>query len=162
MDWLDQRYIEDLDPRAERALRAAGQSFEHDTIAEQWLLKAASIAPDHPAILLGHYRYHLYKHHYHDAEHYARRCLAVAADELGIPNDPLAARATHADFASSDPRVRFWLYGVQALGYVIIRAGRTQQGIALLRKLVELDPSDQTKTLALLHVIEQALVAPEP
>ena len=156
MNWLEQRYIEDLDARAERALRAAGLHFEHDAEAEHWLSEAASIAPDHPAVMLGHYRYHLYKHHYGEAERYARRCLAAAASELGLPVEPLAACVTQADFSAGDARMRFWLYGVQALGYVVIRAGRTQEGIALMRKLVELDPEDQTKTRVLLSVIDAA------
>lgn len=155
-DWLDLRSIEDLDPRAERALRAAGQSFEEDAVAEQWLLQAATIAPDHPAVLLGQYRYHLYKHHYREAEQYARRCLAQASAELGLPSELLETRATHAEFSSCDPRVRFWLYGMQALAYVVIRAGRAHEGIVLMRKVVELDATDQTKTKLLLAIVENA------
>jgi Flp pilus assembly protein TadD len=155
MDWLDQRRIEDLDPRAERALRAAGQNFQSDAVAEQWLLQAATLAPEHPAVLLAHYRYFLYKHRYQEAERYARRCLGQASDELGLPAVLMDTQPTHADFTSTDPRVRFWLYGMQALGYVVIRAGRQQEGVALMRKVVELDPSDQTKTRVLLEVIEK-------
>jgi len=43
--------------------------------------------------------------------------------------------------------------------YVVIRAGRTQDGIASMRKVVELDPTDQTKTSVLLAVVENAIVA---
>lgn len=156
MDWLDQRRIEDLDPRAERALRAAGQHFSSDALAEQWLGEAAQIAPEHPAVLLAFYRYHLYKHRYPEAERFARQLLARSADELGLPRGLLDTRSTHADFTSSDPRIRFWLYGMQALGWVVIRDGRLDEGKALMRKVVELDPSDQTKTRVLLDVIEQA------
>lgn len=156
MDWLDQRSHDDLDPRAERALRAAGQSFQCDAEAEQWLAQAAAIAADHPAVLLAHYRYHLYKHHYGHAERYARLCLAQASAELGLPRGLLETQREHADFTSSEVRVRFWLYGMQALGYVLIRAGRLDEGVALMRKVVELDPTDQTKTGALLGVIEAA------
>lgn len=156
MDWLDQRRIDDLDPRAERALRAAGQNFLSDAVAEQWLAQAATLAPEHPAVLLAHYRYYLYKHRYLEAELYARRCLGQAADELGLPSVLLATQPAHADFTSSDPSIRFWLYGMQALGYVLIRAGRPEEGVALMRKVVELDPSDQTKTRVLLEVIDNA------
>jgi len=156
MDWLDQRSIEDLDPRAERALRAAGQSFQHDDEAERWLAAAAALAPEHPAVLLAHYRYHLYKHHYDVAEDFARRCLAQACAELGLPSELLETQPHHADFTSTDPRIRFWLYGMQALGYVVIRAGRLDEGVTLMRKVVALDPSDQTKTGVLLAVIDTA------
>jgi hypothetical protein len=155
MDWLDQRSIEDLDPHAERALRAAGQSFQNDAVAEAWLSQAARLAPEHPAVLLAHYRYYLYKHRYPEAERYARLCLGQAAVELGLPAVLLDTAPSDADFTSSEPRIRFWLYGMQALGYVVIRAGREPEGIALMRKVVELDPTDQTKTRVLLDVIER-------
>jgi Flp pilus assembly protein TadD len=154
MDWLDQRRIEDLDPRAERALRAAGQHFSSDAVAEQWLAQAADIAPSHPAVLLAFYRYHLYKHRYPEAEVFARKLLAQSADELGLPRNLLDTQSTHADFTSSEPQIRFWLYGMQALGWVVIRDGRLSEGKALMRKVVELDPTDQTKTRVLLQVIE--------
>ena len=156
MDWLDQRSIEDLDPRAERALRAAGQAFSRDAEAEQWLGQAAEIAPGHPAVLLAYYRYHLYKHRYPEAERFARQLMAGASHDLGLPRSLLDTQPTHADFTASDPRIRFWLYGMQALGWVVIRDGRLEEGKALMRKVVELDPSDQTKTKVLLDVIENA------
>jgi tetratricopeptide (TPR) repeat protein len=156
MDWLEQRHIHDLDPRAERALRCAGQNFQHDALAEQCLAEAAALAPAHPAVLLAHYRYHLYKHHYPEAEAFARRCLAQVAAKLQLPNDLLATQASHADFTAADPQIRFWLYGMQALSYVVMRRGREAEAIALLRKVIEVDPSDQTKTAILLTVIENA------
>jgi Tfp pilus assembly protein PilF len=156
MDWLEQRHIADLDPRAERALRRAGLNFQHDAVAEQCLAEAAELAPAHPAVLLAHYRYHLYKHHYPEAEDYARRCLAQVAAKLRLPSDLLATQASHADFSAAEPQVRFWLYGMQALSYVVMRRGRETEALALLRKVIEVDPSDQTKTGLLLKVIENA------
>jgi len=156
MDWLDRRHIADLDPRAERALRAAGQSFLNDALAEQYLAEAADLAPEHPAVLIAHYRYHLYKHHYPEAEDFARRCLAQVAAKLGLPSELLATQSSHADFTSDDPLIRSWLYGMQALSYVVLGRGREAEGKAILRKVIEVDPSDQTKTGILLTVIENA------
>jgi hypothetical protein len=98
----------------------------------------------------------LYKHRYEDAEHFARRCLAQVAEELGLPSELLDTTASQADFSSTDPRVRYWLFGMQALGYVVLRCGRLAEATALLSKVVELDPSDQTKTRVLFSVIENA------
>jgi Tfp pilus assembly protein PilF len=155
MDWLEQRHIDDLDPRAERELRVAGQHFHDSARAEQALARAAALAPEHPAVLVAHYRYHLYKHRYEEAEVYARRCLARAAADLGLPEVLLDTSAAHADFTAPDARIRFWLFGVQALAYVMLRRGNEAEGYALLRKVVELDPSDQTKSRVLLDVIEK-------
>src|SRR5262245_7344931 len=110
MEWLERRYIEDLDPRAERALRPAGQGLLDDALAEQCLAEAAAVAPAHPAVLLAHYRYHLYKHHYPEAEEFARRCLAHVAAKLHLPSELLETQGSHADFSSDDPQIRFWLY----------------------------------------------------
>ena len=159
MDWLDQRSIPDLDPRAERALRAAGQDFSNDALAEHWLTQAASLAPEHPAVLLAFYRYHLYKHRYPEAEVFARQLLAQSTAELGLPSVLMDTQPAHADFSAMEPQIRFWLYGMQALGWVVIRDGRLDEGKALMRKVVELDPSDQTKTKVLLDVIENAGLA---
>jgi hypothetical protein len=156
MEWLERRDIEDLDPRAERALREAGQSFQDSARAEQFLAQAIAIAPEHPAVLLGHYRYFLYKHDYPAAERYARRCLAQVACELGLPSVLLDTQKGDTDFTSEDARVRFWLFGMQALGYVLLRRGNEGEGRACLRKVVEVDSTDQTKTQALLEVIERA------
>lgn len=155
-DWLSRRDYLDLDARAERALRAAGASFQDDAVAERWLNEAAAIAAEHPAVLLAQYRYHLYKHRYEDAEQFARRCLEQVSKELELPSALLDTSPSDADFTSMDPRIRFWLFGMQALGYVVLRSGRLSEAKALLNKVIELDPSDQTKTRVLLGVIEEA------
>ena len=155
-DWLSQRDYLDLDAQAERALRAAGAAFQNDVVAERWLDEAAALAADHPAVLLAHYRYYLYKHRYEEAEHFARRCLAQVARELGLPSTLLDTCASDADFSATEPRVRYWLFGMQALGYVVLRCGRLAEARALLRKVVELDSTDQTKTRVLWNVIDNA------
>ncbi len=117
-DWLSQRDYLDLDAQAERALRAAGAAFQNDVVAERWLDEAAALAADHPAVLLAHYRYYLYKHRYEEAEHFARRCLAQVARELGLPSTLLDTCASDADFSATEPRVRYWLFGMQAWHWI--------------------------------------------
>lgn len=152
-DWLAQRHHLDLDPRAERALRAAGLSWQDEAEAERHLADARALAPGHRAVTIAHYRYYLYKHRFDEAEQYARACLRHAAEDLGLPADVRAVTRAHADFTRDDPALRFWLYGVQAYGYVLLRCARREEGLEVLQKLVELDPSDQTKTRILLDVI---------
>jgi hypothetical protein len=155
-DWLAQRHYPDLDPRAERALRAAGLSWQDEAEAERRLAEACALAPEHMAVLVAHYRYHLYKHRFREAERYAAQCLRQAARELALPLDYRTVRAEHADFASSEPRLRFWLFGLQAYGYVLLRCGRRQEGLATLEQLAQIDSTDQTKTRSLLCVIQRA------
>jgi hypothetical protein len=153
VDWLEQRHYADLDPRAERALRAAGLSWHDEVEAERLLAEAERIAPAHIAVVVANYRYHLYKHRFQDARRYAERCLSLSSAEVGLPEDFRAVKSTDADFAASDPRVRFWLLALQAYGYVLLRCERQVDGMGALNKVVELDRNDQTKTRALVDVI---------
>ena len=55
-------------------------------------------------------------------------------------------RCGDADFASGDGDLRFWLYGLQAYGYILIRLGRLEDGLAALDAVLAVDPADQTRT----------------
>jgi hypothetical protein len=154
--WLDQRHYADLDPRAERALRAAGLSWHDEAEAERLMGEAEALAPLHMAVVVAQYRYHLYKHRFKEAKAYAIKCLSLASEELGLHADFRFVTRTHADFATSEPGVRFWLFALQALGYVLLRCGEGSEGMDALRKVVELDGTDQTKTRILVDVIARA------
>jgi hypothetical protein len=154
--WLEQRHYADLDPRAEGALRAAGLCWNDEARARERLEEAANIAPGHMAVVVAHYRYHLYKHRFVEAQAYAERCLALSSAELRLPADPLHVTREHADFGAPDARVRFWLFALQAYGYVLLRCGEREAGMEVLGKVVELDTSDQTKTRVLVDVIARS------
>jgi hypothetical protein len=154
--WLHQRSHPDLPPEAERALRSAGLAWHREEEAEVHLARAAELAPGHLAVLVGHYRYHFYKHHYDRAERFARQCLDRVATELRIPSELDAVTAAHADFTGDDPLVRFWLFAMQAYGYVLLRLGDEARGTAVLEKVTTLDTPDNTKTRVLLQVIARA------
>jgi len=154
--WLDQHSHPDLPSEAERALRLAGLAWHREEEAEAHLARAAELAPGHLVVLVAHYRYHFYKHHYDRAEHFARQCLDRVAAELGIPGEFDAVNRDHADFTGENPLVRFWLFAMQAYGYVLLRLGDQARGIAVLEKVTLLDASDNTKTRVLLQVIARA------
>jgi hypothetical protein len=155
-NWLDLRHYTDLDPTAERALRAAGLSWNDELEAERLLASAELVAPMHMAVIVAHYRYHFYKHRFPEALAYAAKCLCLLSAELALPDDFRTVKSSHADFVAPEERVRFWLFALQAYGYVLLRCGRTDDATAALRKVVELDPTDQTKTRILLDVIARA------
>jgi hypothetical protein len=153
---MDQRHFTDLDPRAERALRAAGLSWHDEANAERFLGEAATLAPQHLAVVVAHYRYHFYKHRFERARGYAERCLSLGGAPLGLPGDFRHVTGSLANFVEPEPGVRFWLFSLQAYGYVLLRCGRRDEGMAALRKVVELDANDQTKTRVLMEVITGA------
>lgn len=144
---------EGLDPRADQALQVASLHWHDEAVAERWLRDAESIAPTHLAVVVAHYRYHFYKHHFDKASDYATKCLSLAAKALGLPVDYREVDVSHADFTAFHPHIRFWLFTMQAYGYVLLRCGRHDEGLSVLRKIVELDGRDQTRTRILLHVV---------
>jgi hypothetical protein len=152
--WLDRRDHHDLDPRAERALRAAGVAFEDDAEAEANLATARALAPRHRAVLIAHYRYHFYKHRFAEAEPHARACVALGAQEASLAADFRLVAPSDRDFAALDPATRFWLFALQAHAYVLLRLGRREEAFQAFRKIIELDARDQTKTRVLLEVLE--------
>jgi len=154
--WLDRRAYPDLHPEAERALRAAALCWHLESEAEEQLGRASKLAGDHVAVLIADYRYRLYKHRFEQARHAAERCLAAAAARLGLASDFREVRPEHADFAALDTDVRFWLFTLQAYGYVLLRCGLREEGRAALERLSLLDATDQTKTRVLLQVIATA------
>jgi hypothetical protein len=154
--WLEQRHYADLDPRAERALRAAGLCWHDDARARELLREAADVAPGHMAVVVAHYRYHLYKHRFEEARAYAQRCLSLSSAELHLPDDYSIVTSAHANFAAPDPGLRFWLFALQAYGYVLLRCGQREAAMAALGKVVELDGEDQTKSRVLIDVIARA------
>jgi tetratricopeptide (TPR) repeat protein len=145
-DWLERRYHPDLDPRAERALRAAGLAWQQESEAERQLRIAHELAPEHRAVAIAHYRYYLYKHRFAEALPHLERCLAMFASAL--------AGQDMAELALTDaPEPRAWMFARQAYGYLLLRLGREAEGIAALEALVALDGRDQTKTRSLLAVV---------
>jgi hypothetical protein len=151
--WLDRRSYPDLPKEAERALRAAALCWQREVDAEAHLARARELAPGHVAVLIADYRYRLYKHRFAEAREAAVRCLSEAAARLQIPNDFRQVGPGHAAFGEMDPDVRFWLFTLQAYGYVSLRAGHPEEGRAALEHLAALDTADQTKTRILIQVI---------
>lgn len=151
--WLEGRYYEDLAPEAERAIRAAGLAWQRAEEAESHLAEAQRLAGDHLAVMIAHYRYALYKHNFAAALHHAELVLAAAARRLNIPADWREVQAGDADFSSDAPQVRFFLFVLQAYGYVLLRLDRLEEGTDALRRVTELDVRDQTRTRILLKVI---------
>lgn len=150
---MSQRFYPELPGEVERELRLAGLSWDDEGRAEAHLANAARLAPGHLAVIVAHYRYYFYKHHYERARQFAGECLSAVGRALGLPEAIEAVTSAHADFCGDDPDVRFWLFAMQAYGYVLLRLGETERGHAVLQKLTELDQPDRTKTRVLLQVM---------
>jgi hypothetical protein len=154
--WLGQRRYTDLLPEAERALREAGLYFLDAPRAEACLREAQRLAPTHPAVLIGHYRFYLYKHRYVEAARCAQACVVMAARRIRMADDVLAVTSEMVSEVTSERDLRAWLFSCQAYGYVLIRAGEGDAGRRLLAHVVSLDAENHTRTDALLSAIALA------
>jgi len=77
---------------AERHLREAGEAYHQDDVAETHLLAALRMAPDHPAALIGLYRFYFYKGRLLEALEVARMCLSKPRANWASPANGATSR----------------------------------------------------------------------
>ena len=145
-----------LPEAAEQHLRLAASSYRDDDVSEAHLWRAKAAAPDHPAVLIGLYRFYFYKSRLAEALSVARACLEKAAKDNGLPLDWSEVKRTDAafgDFGAILPR--FYLFTLKGYAYLNMRLGHVEEGRAAVAKLLELDPSDKTGAKVLLGVLDR-------
>jgi len=143
-----------LPAAVEDALREAGSARSDPPRAMAALMRACSLAPEHPAVLIAFYRHYFYGHRLRMARAVARRALVVAARSLGLPlvwrDVPARALAGAAD----DPSTRFYLWVLKGYAYLSLRLDDPVEARDALQKLRALDPDDHVGA-ALLEAVRQ-------
>ncbi|MFA5985591.1 MAG: hypothetical protein WC782_16350 [Methylococcaceae bacterium] len=154
---LDTAYLGGgLPAEAEENLRLAGLNYHQDEIAEMHLEKAMQAAPDHPAVIIGFYRFYFYKNQLAKALTIAQECLVKAARDNGLNSDWRQAKPEDADFDNFEAILpRFFLFTLKGYGYLQLRLGNIDEGRAAVEKLLELDPNDKLGGKVLMTVLEQ-------
>jgi len=146
----------DLPAEAAHQLRLASLAYAHDEVAERHLQEARAIAPKHAAVLIGLYRFYFYKGRLSEALTISEVCLKKAARDNKLAADWHEVRRGDADFGSYAASVpRFYLFTLKAYGYLQMRLGNTDEGLAAVMKLLELDPSDKIGAKVLLGVLDR-------
>jgi len=146
-----------LPPEAELRLHQAGLSYHATDVALEHLRQAEALAPEHPAVLIGFYRFYFYKGRLADALTVAERCLTLSARDIGLPADWRQTTAAQAAFGRYDSvAARFFLFTLKGYAYLQMRVGNLQEGQAAAAKLMELDPSDKIGARVLLDVAARA------
>jgi len=144
----------DLPAAAEAELRLAGLAYLSDAEAERHLFRARALAPDHPAVLIGFYRFYFYKNRLEEALVIARLCLLQAARDNALDPDWRRVEADDADFGSYDAVLpRFYLFTLKAYAYLKLRLGHLEEGRDAAFKTVALDPTDKVGAGVLLDVL---------
>jgi hypothetical protein len=82
--------------------------------------------------------------------------VAALGAPLGLPGDPRNVTVEQLDLGGREADTRAWLFAVQALGYVMMRAGESDRGLAVLDHVIAIDPQDQSRTRGLRAVIAKA------
>jgi tetratricopeptide (TPR) repeat protein len=159
---VDQRWLEDaclgggLPEQAEFHLRSAGKSYHDDAVAENHLQEAATIAPEHAAVLIGLYRFYFYKGRLREALEIAEKCLVKAARDIGVSTDWRMVQRDEADFSNYAAILpRFFLFTLKGYGYLQMRLGALEEGREAISKLMELDPGDKMGGTVLINVLER-------
>jgi len=145
-----------LPEKAQRYLNLAAQSYHNSEVAETHLLKAMEAAPDHPAVLIGLYRFYFYKNRIEETLVIAVLCIRKAARDLGMRDDWRLAAAHDAPFGDFGAMLpRFFLFSLKGYAYLNMRLGQIDEARAAVWKLLELDPTDKIGAKVLQGVLDR-------
>lgn len=152
-DQTELYFDEPLSKEVEQLISMAAANYGNDD-AELMLLRAHFMAPRHLQVLVALYRYYFYQHRLEDALLVAESALAVTGERLEFPEhwQHLSMGHLGAGVLHSMGLVRFYLMVLKATGYIHLRLGNLEAGLAMLEKLVALDSHDRIGAQALLDV----------
>jgi len=155
--WLERRYYGgDLPAEAERALHAVGLCWEDDAAAEAHILTALRLAPTHLAVHFGAYKFYYYKHRLNDALPHVEAWVREAIRKNDFPSDWREVTPAHADFNNFDSEPRVFLFSLRAMGWLLAKLARIEEGRAALLKVAELDAFDRLRARQLLKILDDA------
>ena len=143
-----------LPAEVEQALRDAGASRADPPRAMAALMRAHTLAPEHPAVLIAFYRHYFYSHRLRLARHVARRALSVGAQALGLPLAWRMVPDQALPGAADDAATRFYLWVLKGYAYLSLRLDDPIEARDALVKLRSLDPEDRVGG-ALLEAVRQ-------
>lgn len=154
--WLERRYYGgDLPAEAERALHAVGLCWDDEQASEAQIQRALAIAPRHLAVHYGAYKFYYYRRRLDEALPHVEAWVDEAIRRNGLPSDWRAVSSSDADFTHFDSEPRVFLFSLRAMGWLLARLGRIEEGRAALAKVAALDPQDQIRARRLIAILDQ-------
>lgn len=168
MDLLDfeseDLYFNDpIDAEAEALVNEAAETYG-DESCEALLLRAYFLEPGHLSVLVALYRFYYYQHRLHDTLKVAERTLEVSARQLGVQDYPwekLELKHINWNAPRAMTRLRFYLLALKGTGYLKLRLGDAQGGLAMLRKVESLDSQDRLGAGELANVASRRFTVSE-
>jgi tetratricopeptide (TPR) repeat protein len=131
--------------------------------AEQALLRAYFLEPEHLTVLVALYRSFYYRRCYRDALLIAERAMTVSARRLGLPVrwQDLGEGDLGRSVLISMTLTRFLLLALKGSGYLLLRLGDPAAALARFEKIAELDTSDRLGVQSLAGLAREALTRAE-
>lgn len=111
--------------------------------AEQLLLKARQALPDQLEVQIALYKLYAYSNRFTESLAVIDEVLTTVAAAEGFASDWRQVYEHTARWHPASGRLRHYLYSLKATGFVCLRSGDINRAMAVLTKLLELDPLDQ-------------------
>jgi tetratricopeptide (TPR) repeat protein len=124
-------------------LQKAVAAYDDSELAESLLWQAQQLDPKQLEVYVALYKFYFYKNRIAEAEQVVMQALKQSA-ELGNFNadwNRLAPEST--DWFSIENPQRLYLYALKALSFIRLRQSDVEGAETILKKLRELDPTDQ-------------------
>lgn len=154
----DLYFGEIMESETEQCIEKAADKYGSKD-AENLLLRAYFLEPEHPMVLVALYRYFYYQHRYADALRIAERVLKLFSQRLGLPGNwqQLNADMFQGETIASMTEVRFYLLALKGAGYLDMRMGKHESAIQRLQKIVEIDAKDRLSVASLLQIAQDEI-----
>ncbi len=132
-------------------------------IADDWervehlLLQAREKMPDRLEITVALYKMYAYSNHLDESLGLINEVLCKSATAGGFTINWCWVSQDSADWQNAVGPVRFYLYSMKAMGFVLLRRGDPETAYQVLKKLQELDPRDQVGGSVVREMAERIL-----
>lgn len=157
-DSEDLYFDEVIDPEARQCLDQAAERYGTGQ-AEESLMRAYFLEPEHPMVLVALYRFYYYQHRLKESLLVAERVLRVVGHRLEFPEDwrDLTEMRLGCGVMISMTLLRFYMLALKGAGFLELRMGDYASAMQRLGKVAELDSKDRLGAQALLEVARKAL-----
>jgi tetratricopeptide (TPR) repeat protein len=140
----DMYFDQPLPAEVDALITAAAEHYGTET-AEQSLMRAYFLAPEHLSVLVALYRFFYYRQRYAEALTVADRAIALVARELALDPDWRNLEAADLKRAASESMVltRFLLLALKGAGFLLMRMEQPAAALERLEKAALVDDSDR-------------------
>ena len=126
--------------------------------AEQLLLDTRQLLPNRLEIPVALYKMYAYSNRFDESLALIDEVLSRAAEQGGFASDWRVLDSDSSTWNEARGAVRFYLYSMKAMGFVLLRKGEVDKAYDVLRKLSELDPGDQVGGSVVYEIAERLRV----